>query len=401
MADPGNGKTKNGYGSIPQKEELEVDQTSSYSERNDASFAVTRRRIIWAVCLVVPLAAVAGLYEHQRRQQNVAPKTPLYYRDALVDHHNPDRGTYTLKYFEQSKHFGGPGHPIFVVLGGEDPMIDLLYPLIYENLGSLYGAYSMGIEHRFFGDSWPVPYDSFTNQDLIQLLTPEQFALDVVQLIQHKQSQFGCGPRGTPEYCPVMVVGGSYPGLMATVLRLNHGDVVDIAYAGSAPLYLYSHGVDGFAYYDKVTAVAELSSPGCAAAVRSTLLDVQSYITHTSDDLDTVASKLGICQGSVPGYINKHELFAQELIMVVVTHFADDNMGYYPPVETNELPRSCKIFQDDSSTSLERVSNFLRMRKGFEECFDLMTEEPPGPHGHISASDWSGVADGPAGYAFP
>jgi Serine carboxypeptidase S28 len=390
-------KTNNGYGSISQKEELEVDQTRAL-ELNGHSASQRRKHVALAAIVGVPLLAAAAYFGYHHRLEKLAPKTPVYFHGTLIDHHNPDRGTYSLKYFEQRKHFRGPGNPIFVVLGGEDPMIDLLYPFIYENLGSLYGAYSMGVEHRFFGDSWPVPYESHTNQDLIQLLTPEQFALDIVQLIQHKQSELGCGPRGKPDYCPVMVVGGSYPGLMATVLRLNFGDVVDIAYAGSAPLYLYSHGVDSNAYYDKVTSVADEASPGCASAVRSTLLDVQSYLSHTSDSIDAAATKLGICPGTVPEYIGKHKLFAQELEMVVVTHFADDNMGYYPPVETNELPRACKIFQDDTATSLERVGNFLRMRKGSEKCFDLMTELPPGPDGHISASDWSGVADGPAGW---
>lgn len=391
----------NGYGAIPQREDLEVEQSRQQHQNGHGSKGGARGvcpnfRTAWTAVGVGSALIVLGLILNHGR--GGSPTRAIYFNEQLVDHHDPSAGVYKMKYFEQRKHFQGPGHPIFVILGGEDAMIDLLYPFIYENLGQRYGAYSMGVEHRFFGDSWPVPYDQQTNADLRKLLTPEQAILDVVRLIQFKQKEFGCGPRGDATYCPVMVVGGSYPGLMATLLRLRHSDVVDIGYAGSAPLYLYSHGVDSNAYYDKVTQVADVASPGCSDAVRSTLLDVQDYVRHSKDDVASIASTLGICQGSVPDYIDSHKLFAEELMMVIVTHFADDNMGFYPPIESNELVRSCYIFQNDKATPTERVSSFLRMRKGFEQCFDLMTELPPGPQGHISASDWSGVADGPAGW---
>jgi hypothetical protein len=111
-------KTKNGYGSIPQKEELEVDQELN---GRSAGSPQRRRHVTLAAIVAVPLVVAAAYYGYQRRQVKLAPKTPVYFRETLIDHHNPDRGTYSLKYFEQRKHFGGPGNPIFRRVGRRRP----------------------------------------------------------------------------------------------------------------------------------------------------------------------------------------------------------------------------------------------------------------------------------------
>jgi hypothetical protein len=144
------------------------------------------------------------------------PETPRYYMDQIVDHNNPETSsTYRQKYFANPDFHGGPGHPIFVIMGGEDVINYILYPFVSETLAQKHSAYTMCIEHRFYGNSLPVPIDEITNEDLRNLLTPAQALADAVRLIKHKQDELGCGSRGTPDYCPVMTVGGSYPGFLS------------------------------------------------------------------------------------------------------------------------------------------------------------------------------------------
>jgi Serine carboxypeptidase S28 len=57
--------------------------------------------------------------------------------------------------------------------------------------------------------------------------------------------------RTSSNYCPVITFGGSYPGFLSTMMRFRFPDIVDIGYAASAPLQLYSQVVDSNAYYDK------------------------------------------------------------------------------------------------------------------------------------------------------
>ena len=49
--------------------------------------------------------------------------------------------------------------------------------------------------------------------------------------------------------CPVITIGGSYPGWLSAMMRLRYPAVVDAAYSASAPMKFYSHEVDQYEYY--------------------------------------------------------------------------------------------------------------------------------------------------------
>lgn len=141
-------------------------------------------------------------------------------------------------------------------------------------------------------------------------------------------------------------------------------------------------------------------TPGCADAVRGALLDAQTDIVNSDNrDLLRVAGTYGICPGMVPKYIQTTNVLSQELMIIVATHFAEYNMGAYPPSPELDFVKACKLFLDPEMESpAAKVAAFLAMADEEADCFDMMTELPPGPNGTISASDWSGVGSGPEGY---
>jgi hypothetical protein len=199
----------------------------------------------------------------------------LFYNDQLVDHFSDEKNpaTWSHRYYASSKYFKGPGHPIFVVLGGEGPAHGLFYPFINEHLAKTLKAYVLQPEHRFYGKSQPIKIKD--SSDYIGLLTPQQAIADFLQLLQHKRKELGCSRhKSHRHYCPVITVGGSYPGFLSAMMRFVHPDFVDIAYAASAPLSLYSQELDPNAYYEKVTDSAERASAGCPAAIKATLVDI-------------------------------------------------------------------------------------------------------------------------------
>ena len=104
-------------------------------------------------------------------------------------------------------------------------------------------------------------------------------------------------------------------------MRMVHPDAIDIAYASSAPLNLYSQNVNPNDYYNLVTRVAESASEGCSKAVKETLLKVHSSIS-TSSDLSEQIVKLNICPDTFPQYIQTTELLATELMSIVGQNFA-------------------------------------------------------------------------------
>ena len=198
------------------------------------------------------------------------------------------------------------------------------------------------------------------------------------------------------------------------MLRFRYPDIIDISYASSAPLELYSQKVNSDAYYNKVTEVAEISSTGCANAVKTTLFHVRDelYSTYTdNDDVLAAAGASGFCTTTFPTYIQNIEEFISETITYLVPAiFADFNMAYYPPGPTTALERACQIFQqsDETTNPLQRLNQFFELRGEIEygtdqngetsvDCFDLSQELPDGPNSKIRGSDNSGTGGGHEG----
>lgn len=140
------------------------------------------------------------------------PDKEHWYEDQIVDHFSDGKKTETWshRYYESKKHWGGPGSPIFLVLGGEGPAERLFYPFIQDHLAKSFNAYVLQPEHRFYGESQPIKIKH--DNDYVGLLTPEQAMADYLRLLKHKQKKLGCSSdRSSKHYCPVISVGGSYP----------------------------------------------------------------------------------------------------------------------------------------------------------------------------------------------
>ena len=99
-------------------------------------------------------------------------------------------------------------------------------------------------------------------------MNTQEALADAAGLIRSIQSIRKCEARGMQGYCPVLVIGGSYPGFLAAMMRVRYPAVVDMAYASSAPLRFYSQEVSQYDYYAKVTESAKKSNKACPAAVK-------------------------------------------------------------------------------------------------------------------------------------
>ncbi|KAL3918899.1 MAG: hypothetical protein SGILL_004026 [Bacillariaceae sp.] len=337
------------------------------------------------------------------RHDMKADKLKAHWLDQTVDHFDDSSDdTFKQKYFTYNKFWKGPGHPIFFVLGGEDPMDNLITAFAYITMAKKFGATTIGVEHRYFGDSYPVK--DYTNEDLIKLMTPEQAVEDFAYAAEWYREKLGCSSDKTSkDYCPIITVAGSYPGFLSAMLRIIHPEIVDIAYATSAPLHLYSHGVDPKTYYDYVTMVADAAVPGCAAAVKQATQEFHDWATTPGETIQEKADAIKICRNGIPKYIAESdslELFWTEVNEIVTAHFAEANMGYYPPGPEAELQKSCRVFLDEGATMQEKIGNMLTVRDEWKEkgCFDMYSELPVGKNARISASDWSGMGDGIKAY---
>ncbi|CAJ1930855.1 unnamed protein product [Cylindrotheca closterium] len=338
------------------------------------------------------------------------PAPEQFFHSQIVDHIDPDGPyggeTYAHRYYTWNASFAGPGSPIFMIMGGEghiSPETGLYYPFITHHLAPKFGAYVLQPEHRFYGKSQPLfhrrdsPFSSrrYKHDQREELFTSEQALHDYMNLLTHTQTELGCSLDRTSDlYCPVITVGGSYPGFLSALARVMFPNKVDIAYSASAPMLFYAQKVEQEAYYDHITKVANETRAGCAEDVRKALFEVQVKIMRDEFDNDD----LGICEYSIPDYIEFEEQLVNELMMVVGYTFANDNMANYPPGNETRLYKTCEIFACTKSSSLEKVKNFLlaRLAKG-KTCWDMSAQLPTGDNATITSGDWSGVGTGADG----
>ena len=315
------------------------------------------------------------------------------------------------RFYRNSDHFQGPGHPILLILGGESaipPSMGIFYPVVVNVYAKAFGALVLEPEHRFYGASQPlsIPSQRIRPDPRVGLLTAEQALQDAMRLTQHFQESYGCSlDRMSPLYCPVVTIGGSYPGFLSAMARLRFPHVVDMAYAASAPMKFYAQQVDQYAYYHHITTVAEHTVPGCASSVQETLgifVD-QTKELNSVDELVQVAQELGICPESIPTYLlHDATTFLEELLMVVGYTFANHNMAHYPPSNQTSLAKACYTFLSTTMTPMERLGTFLVQslhgaRDKDRPCVHLTQELPAGANATLSGGDWSGVGSGGSG----
>ena len=239
----------------------------------------------------------------------------------------------------------------------------MLYPFITEDLAKRFGAAVVQPEHRFYGPYQPLPFPSSV-KDRLDLFTPAQAMSDMRRLVmghlREKGQDFeGCSPhRSSKKYCPLITIGASYPGFLSAMFRLLHSDVVDMAYASSAPLLMYAQVTDNREYYNIVTRAAERASPGCAHAVKMTFTEVDQLILD-SPTVDDAALAVGVCAGNqLPVALNTTKDLAEGLNLMAVYAFANNDMGVYPPGD-NVMYEVCQSFQDHSKNSTETLKAYF------------------------------------------
>ncbi|VEU36585.1 unnamed protein product [Pseudo-nitzschia multistriata] len=382
------------------------------------------------------------------------PVPEEFFESQKIDHLGvtDHDGVWSQRYYSYGKHFDGPGHPIFLILGGEggiSPDAGIVYPFVGDHLAKTFGAYVLQPEHRFYGKSRPIPgptvhlrstkhsnhyIDEEKEDPRVKLFTSEQALHDAMTLLEHVRNDLGCSPsKDDPSlYCPVITVGGSYPGFLSAFARILFPEVVDMAYAASAPMKFYAQETSVHAYYDHITDVAEDTLSGCAAGVKLSLLEIERMIQNTKSrsEMESLALEVGICEGSIPEYIfssgddgsSFRTKMVHELMMVVGYTFANDNMANYPPGKDTRLYKACEIFTYKDLSPTKKVETLLTERLNLGSrtqryprltynnhdapgsspsppptCWSMNRQLPSGPNATITGGDWSGDGTGPDG----
>ena len=156
----------------------------------------------------------------------------------LLDHDNPDAGTFSQFYYYSDEFYGGPGFPVVLMNNGE--AAEESGVSVYMKNNSITGAFAQEIrgaiiilEHRYWGRS--SPYDNLTTENL-QYLTLRNSIADMTYFARNVELPFDKNCSSNAPQAPWVLSGGSYSGALAAWTASTDPGTFWAYHASSAPV---------------------------------------------------------------------------------------------------------------------------------------------------------------------
>ncbi|KAI4334307.1 hypothetical protein L6164_019017 [Bauhinia variegata] len=241
-----------------------------------------------------------------RRNKQHEPQTMSYFplRENLktsyytqrLDHFNyrPDSySTFQQRYMINFKHWGGAksSAPIFAYLGAEAPVDDDISDVGFlRDKAPQFNALLVYIEHRYYGKS--IPFGSWEeamrNSSTRGYFNSAQAIADYAEVLLHIKKSLSA------QNSPIIVIGGSYGGMLASWFRLKYPHIALGALASSAPI-LYFNGVAPKAgYYYIVTKDFKETSKSCYETIRKSWFEIDR-VAKKPNGLSILSKRFKTC----------------------------------------------------------------------------------------------------------
>lgn len=223
----------------------------------------------------------------------------------MLDHFNPnDKRTFQQRWYKNIGYGKTDVPRIIIYIGGEATLTER-----YITSGSIVelsrntNSYLFSLEHRFFGES--MPFDELTTENLAYL-TSDQALEDLASFITYIKSLY-C----TNSSCPVMVVGGSYPGTLSSYFRLKYPHMANFSWASSAPVLVKN---EFFEYDAHLAHVLNRTDPKCYQNTRTLMKGFEEHPERLkaligAEKSTNVVSHLSAVSDFIAGMIQYENVF--------------------------------------------------------------------------------------------
>ncbi|KAE8691821.1 putative Serine carboxypeptidase S28 family protein [Hibiscus syriacus] len=227
----------------------------------------------------------------------VSDDLQTFYYPQTLDHFNyqpQSYATFEQRYVMNFKHWGGANGsaPILAYLGAEAPLDgDLTVIGFLSDNAIRFNALLVYIEHRYYGKSIPFGSreEAFKNASTLGYFNSAQAIADYAEIIMHIKKKLNAF------YSPVIVIGGSYGGMLASWLRLKYPHVALGALASSAPILYFDKITPRGAYFSVVTKDFKEASETCYRTIRNSW-SVIDKIASQPHGLSILSSKFKTCK---------------------------------------------------------------------------------------------------------
>ncbi|WVZ00694.1 hypothetical protein V8G54_026763 [Vigna mungo] len=214
-----------------------------------------------------------------------AKNIKTFYYKQLLDHFNHRPGSYKTfqqRYFINFKYWGGANSsaPIFAYLGAEE-VIDYApedIAFLTDNAAS-FNALLVYIEHRYYGKSVPSK-----NARTMGYFNSAQAIADYASVLIHVKKTLHA-PNS-----PVIVIGGSYGGMLASWFRLKYPHIAIGALASSAPILYFDDITPHDGYYNVVSRDFREASETCYQTI------LKSWNEIDTADLSFLSHRFNTCR---------------------------------------------------------------------------------------------------------
>ncbi|OMO90327.1 Peptidase S28 [Corchorus olitorius] len=208
---------------------------------------------------------------------DLPPEFVTYYYNQTLDHFNYKYESYLTfqqQYVVNSKYWGGANSssPIFVYTGDEAGLYgDVISTSGFMiDLASRFQGLILYIEHRYYGDSMPLGYKQIEGQNdsTLGFFSSSQALADYAQLIIDLKRNLSA------TNCPVIAIGGSYGGMLASWFRLKYPHIAIGALASSAPILYFDDITPQNGYYVTATKDFRETSENCYNTIRQSWFEI-------------------------------------------------------------------------------------------------------------------------------
>ncbi|CAG7892126.1 unnamed protein product, partial [Brassica rapa] len=204
------------------------------------------------------------------------PDLKMFYFNQNLDHFTftpKSYMTFQQRYAIDSKHWAGAkdNAPILAFLGEESSLdSDLSAIGFLRDNGPRLKALLVYIEHRYYGKTMPFgsAEEALKNASTLGYLNAAQALADYASILLHVKEKY------STKHSPIIVIGGSYGGMLAAWFRLKYPHIALGALASSAPLLYFEDTRPKFGYYYIVTKVIKGTSERCYNMIRKSWKEI-------------------------------------------------------------------------------------------------------------------------------
>ncbi|KAK9153602.1 hypothetical protein Sjap_001082 [Stephania japonica] len=232
------------------------------------------------------------------------------------------------------------------------------------------------IEHRYYGKSIPFCGDkevASSNTSTLGYLTSTQALADYATLIIDLKKNL------TAEDSPVVVIGGSYGGMLAAWFRLKYPHVAIGALASSAPILNFENITSPYSFSNIISQDFKSESANCYEVIKGSWKQIQNKAGQPGG-LEELRKSFKICKN----YINANALEGWLQTAFVYTSMTDypTPSNFLAPLPAYPIKQMCKAIDEgrernDTFAGLYGAANIYYNYSGSATCFNLSDKSDP------------------------